>query len=50
VALYYVSVSGRSLSGELHSLRTSAHSLSVNELFEYRRYSLVLSGFSCNET
>ena len=38
VALYYVSVSGDSLSGKLHSLRMSAHSLSVSVsvLLEYR--------------
>jgi hypothetical protein len=41
VALYYVSVSGHSLSGESHSLRMSVHSLSVSvsELLEYRRNS-----------
>ena len=39
VALYYVSVSGDSLSGELHSLRMIIHSLSVSVsvLLEYRR-------------
>ena len=39
--LYYVSVSGHSLSGELHSLRMSAHSLSVSVLLEYRRKCLL---------
>jgi hypothetical protein len=41
VAIYYVSVSGHLLSGKLHSFRMSVHSLSVSvsELFEYRRMS-----------
>ena len=39
VALHYVSVSGDSLSGELHLMRMSVHSLSVSvsELLEYGR-------------
>ena len=42
VVLYYVSVSEDSLSGELHLLRMSVHSLSVSvsELLEYGRESV----------
>ena len=37
VVSYYVSASGDSMNGELNLWRMSIHSLSVNELLEYRR-------------